>query len=34
LMNTARQWALDIYELRRPWIKSLSGLRERFRDIK
>jgi len=34
LVNTARQWALDIYELRRPWIKSLSGLRERFRDIK
>ena len=23
LVNTARQWALDIYELRRPWIKSL-----------
>ena len=22
-MNTARQWALDIYECRRPWIKSL-----------
>jgi len=23
LVNTARQWALDIYECRRPWIKSL-----------
>ncbi|OEL15446.1 Glyoxysomal fatty acid beta-oxidation multifunctional protein MFP-a [Dichanthelium oligosanthes] len=23
LVNTARQWALDIYELRKPWIKSL-----------
>ncbi|CAL4950154.1 unnamed protein product [Urochloa decumbens] len=23
LVNTARQWALDLYELRKPWIKSL-----------